>query len=130
MADIEITYDMLEAVALSLLYREDTMLALRKVVGKKLTNNEMTQLIKDIKSDPRFSTVKEDMVKLESSNLIDESLDTIMLQYNRMLQKAQSEGKYEVVVRILKEIKELKAIENEQMKFEIIIKVEKPKEDM
>ena len=51
-----------------------------------------------------------------------------MLFYNKLLKDAQREGKYEVAARILKEIKELKAIDNEQMRFEIIITVKRPED--
>ena len=53
-------------------------------------------------------------------------MNTIMLQYNKLLRDAKAEGKFEVAARILKEIREIKAIDNEQMKFEVVIKVEKP----
>ena len=46
--NIEITTEMLEAVALAQLYREDATLALRKIITAKLTSKEMTQLYKDI----------------------------------------------------------------------------------
>ena len=49
-----------------------------------------------------------------------------MLFYNKLLKDAQRESKYEVAARILKEIRELKAIENEQMRFEIVITVKQP----
>lgn len=126
--DIEITEEMMEAVALALLYREDAGLALRKVCSKKLSNKEMDQLIQKIKEHPDFIRKKEDVQRVEELGLIDDNLNTIMLQYNRMLQKAQFENKFDVAARILKEIRMIKAIDNEQMKFEIVIKVEKEKE--
>lgn len=124
--DIEITDEMIEAVALSQLYREDPILALRKVVKEKLSQADMTKLYKDILKHPRFNEVKQDAIKLEEATLIDDNVDTIMLYYNKLLRDAQFEKKYEVAARILGEIRKLKAIENEQMKFEIVIKVEKP----
>lgn len=126
--DIEITEEMMEAVALALLYREDAELALRKVCTKKLGNKEFSQLFKAVKEHPDFARIKDDVLKVEELGLTDDNLNTIMLQYNRMLQKAQFEGKFDVAARILKEIRMIKAIDNEQMKFEIVIKVEKEKE--
>lgn len=121
----EITTEMMEAVAMALLYREDAELALRKVVTKKIGNKEFAQLLRAVKEHPDFAKVKEDIQKIEELGLIEDNLNTIMLQYNRMLQKAQFEGKYEVAARILKEIRQIKAIENEQMKFEVKIIIEK-----
>jgi hypothetical protein len=77
---------------------------------------------------PDYKTVLEDIKNIESQTLVDEDMNTIMLQYNKLLRDAQKEGKFEVAARILKEIREIKAIDNEQMKFEVIIKVKKPNE--
>lgn len=123
----EITTEMMEAVALACLYREDEELALRKVITKKISPKDMATLLRAVKTDPRFNEVKNDILKVEETGLVEDNLNTIMLQYNRMLQKAQFEGKYEVAARILKEIRQIKAIENEQMKFEVKIIVEKEK---
>lgn len=125
--NIEITREIIEAVVLAQLYREDIISAIRKVIGGKTTNAEINELYKEIIQHPDFPEVKDDIIKLEEATLIDEDADTIMLYYNRLLRKAQDEKKYEVIVRILKEIKQLKAIEDEQMQFEVIIKVEEPK---
>lgn len=126
--EIEITEDMLEAVATAQLYREDPMLALRKVGIPKLTNDELKAFYKRLLKDPRLGEYKENAIKIEeAANFTDDNVDTIMLYYNKLLKDAQFEKKYEVVLRILKEIRQLKAIENEQMKFEIVIKVEEPK---
>ena len=121
----EITTEMMEAVALACLYREDEELALRKIITKKLNGKEMSTLLRKIKTDVRFEEVKKNIQEIEETGLIEDNLNTIMLQYNRMLQKAQFEGKYEVAARILKEIRQIKAIENEQMKFEVKIIIEK-----
>ena len=59
-------------------------------------------------------------------SLVEDDVDTMMLFYNKLLKDAQRESKYEVAARILKEIRELKAIENEQMRFEIVITVKQP----
>lgn len=128
--DIPITEEMLEAVAQAQLYREDAILALRKIITEKLSNSEMEKLHRRIIEDERLKDFKSDIVKIESAaNFTDDNADTIMLYYNRLLKQAQFEKKYEVVLRILKEIRQLKAIENEQMKFEIKISVEKPKKE-
>lgn len=124
--DIEITPELMEAVALALLYREDAVLAIRKIISEKLNNSEIVELYKRIKNHPDFDRIKQDTIQAETLTLIDDNVDTIMLYYNKLLKQAQFEGKYEVVTRILKEIRQLKAIENEQMKFEISIKVYEP----
>lgn len=122
--DIEITKEIMETVALAQLYRDDPILALRKVVKEKATESEMKTFYKKVLQHPDFSTVKSDAVMLESATLIDENTDTLQLYYNKLLKQAQFEKKYEVVTRILKEIRQLKAIDNEQSKFEIIIKLD------
>lgn len=122
--DIEITKEIMETVALAQLYRDDPILALRKVVKEKATESEMKIFYKKVLQHPDFSTVKSDAVMLESATLIDENTDTLQLYYNKLLKQAQFEKKYEVVTRILKEIRQLKAIDNEQSKFEIIIKLD------
>lgn len=121
--DIEITEEMLEKVALAQLYRDDPILELRKVVSSKLTSKEMDALYKRILKDPRFEETKKDAIKLEEATLIDDDSNTIMLYYNKLLREAQQEKKYEVAARILGEIRKLKAIDNEQTKFEIIFKI-------
>lgn len=118
---MEITREMMEAVALSLLYNEREDTRLRQVVSKKMSSKEMEQLIKDIKLHPDFKDIKEDIVKIESAGLIDDNIDTILLQYNKMLQNATFEGKYDIAMRILKEIKQTKSIDNTENEFKITI---------
>lgn len=122
--DIEITTDMLDCVALALLYREDAITELRKVVTQKLTNKEMEALYRRILKSPEFEARKQEAVELESITLVDDNLDTVLLQYNQMLKKAKQEGKYEVAARILKEIRMIKAIDNEQNEFKIEITID------
>lgn len=129
MADIEVTREMMEAVAYAQLYREDEILALQKLNGgKRIANAEMKSVYKAIIQHPDFQQVKQDAIALECLTTVDDNIDTIQLNYNKLLRKAQAEGKYEVVLRVLDKIKQLKAIENEQMKFEIKITVDKPKD--
>lgn len=118
---MEITREMMEAVALSLLYNEREDTRLRQVVQKKMSSREMEQLIKDIKLHPDFKGIKEDIVKIESAGLIDDNMDTILLQYNKMLQNATFECKYDIAMRILKEIKQIKSIDNTEKEFKITI---------
>ena len=118
---MEITREMMEAVALSLLYNEREDTRLRQVISKKMSSKEMEQLIKDIKLHPDFKDIKEDIVKIESAGLIDDNMDTILLQYNKMLQNATFEGKYDIAMRILKEIKQIKSIDNTENEFKITI---------
>jgi hypothetical protein len=121
--ELQITEEMLEKVALAQLYRDDPILELRKVISSKLTSKEMDALYKRILKDPRFEETKKDAIKLEEATLIDDDSNTIMLYYNKLLREAQQEKKYEVAARILGEIRKLKAIDNEQTKFEIIFKI-------
>ena len=118
---MEITREMMEAVALSLLYNEREDTRLRQVIQKKMSSREMEQLIKDIKLHPDFKDIKEDIVKIESAGLIDDNMDTILLQYNKMLQNATFECKYDIAMRILKEIKQIKSIDNTENEFKITI---------
>ena len=118
---MEITREMMEAVALSLLYNEREDTRLRQVIQKKMSSKEMEQLIKDIKLHPDFKDIKEDIVRIESAGLIDDNMDTILLQYNKMLQNAMFECKYDIAMRILKEIKQIKSIDNTENEFQITI---------
>lgn len=118
---MEITREMMEAVALSLLYNEREDARLRQVIQKKMSSKDIEQLIKDIKLHPDFKTIKDDIVKIESAGLIDDNMDTILLQYNKMLQNATFEGKYDIAMRILKEIKQIKSIDNTENEFKITI---------
>lgn len=118
---MEITREMMEAVALSLLYNEREDTRLRQIIQKKISSKEMEQLIKDIKLHPDFKDIKEDIVKIESAGLIDDNMDTILLQYNKMLQNAMFECKYDIAMRILKEIKQIKSIDNTENEFKITI---------
>ena len=118
---MEITREMMEAVALSLLYNEREDTRLRQIIQKKMSSKEMEQLIKDIKLHPDFKDIKEDIVKIESAGLIDDNMDTILLQYNKMLQNATFEGKYDIAMKILKEIKQIKSIDNTENEFKITI---------
>ena len=93
--ELPITEEMLEKVALAQLYRDDPILELRKVISSKLTSKEMDALYKRILKDPRFEATKKDAIKLEEATLIDDDSNTIML----------------------------KAIDNEQTKFEIVFKI-------
>lgn len=126
--DIEITDSMIDAVVSAQLYREDPVDNLRKAGIPKITNLEVQALYKRIIESPDFNEKKKAAIDLQKMSLVEDDVDTIMLFYNKLLKDAQREGKYEVAARILKEIKELKAIDNEQMRFEIIITVKKPED--
>lgn len=123
--DIEITRELMEAVAIGQLYREETSTVLRKAIPGKLTQDDIAVLYKRILSHPQFQSIKNEAVKLEELTLIDDNVDTIALYYNKLLKDAQFEKKYEVVIRIIKEIQALKAIENFESKFEILIELDK-----
>lgn len=128
--DVEITDEMREAVALAILYREDPILALRKVDScpKKISNHDINLIYNKIRNDPNFNQFKQNVIKVESNTLVEDNLDTVMLMYNKMLRDATAEKKYDVVARILKEIRQIKAIEDEQTKFEVVIRVLTPEE--
>ena len=124
--DIEITDNMIDAVVSAQLYREDPTDALRNAGIPKMTNLEVQALYERIVESPDFNEKKKAAIDLQKMSLVEDDVDTIMLFYNKLLKDAQREHKYEVAARILKEIRELKSIENEQMRFEIIITVRGP----
>lgn len=126
-----ITDEMYQIVAEAVLYKEDTVGALRasKLIPKGYTQSDVNEVIRCIIQSEKFQQIKNDLIKTEEATLIDENQNTIMLMYNRLLRNAQAEGKYDVVARILKEIRQLKAIENEQMQFEVTFKIQEPKKD-
>lgn len=134
MADInfetDITDEMYGVVAEALLYRDDPAMALKKsgICPKNWTISDVNKVYKHILKTDKLKQVKDDYIKLESETLVDDNTDTMMLIYNRLLKDAKAEQKYDVVARILKEIRQLKAIENEQMQFEITFKIQKPQE--
>lgn len=122
--NVEITDELMNAVALAQLYREDIVTAIKRLVSQKLTSAEMDTLYKRILTHPKFADIKQDAINLECKTLVDDDMNTIMLYYNKLLKQAQYEGKFDVAARILKEIRQIKAIDNEQVKFEIEITVE------
>lgn len=128
--DIEITDAMIDAVVSAQLYREDYVENLRKSGIPKISNLEVQQLYKRIIDLPDFNEKKKAAIDLQKMSLVEDDVDTMMLFYNKLLKDAQREGKYEVAARILKEIRELKSIENEQMRFEVIITVKQPEKDV
>lgn len=127
--DIEITDAMIDAVVSAQLYREDYVENLRKSGIPKISNLEVQQLYKRIINLPDFNEKKKAAIDLQKMSLVEDDVDTMMLFYNKLLKDAQREGKYEVAARILKEIRELKSIENEQMRFEVVITVKQPEKD-
>lgn len=122
---MEITNEMIEVVVLAQLYRENPVNRLRAITGKSLKTSEVDALYKSILKLPEFKEMQKSVIQLEELTLIDENPQTIMLNYTKLLKDSMSEGKSEVALRILKEIKQMKAIENEQMKFEVRIVVDK-----
>lgn len=128
--DIEITDAMIDAVVSAQLYREDYVENLRKSGIPKISNLEVQQLYKRIIDLPDFNEKKKAAIDLQKMSLVEDDVDTMMLFYNKLLKDAQREGKYEVAARILKEIRELKSIENEQMRFEVVITVKQPEKDV
>ena len=126
---IEITDAMIDAVVSAQLYREDPIDNLRKAGIPKISNLEVQALYKRIVELPGFQEKKNANLELQKMSLINDDVDTMMLFYNKLLKDAQREGKYEVAARILKEIRELKSIENEQMRFEVIITVDTPSKE-
>lgn len=127
--NIEITDVMIDAVVSAQLYREDYVENLRKSGIPKISNLEVQQLYKRIIDLPDFNEKKKAAIDLQKMSLVEDDVDTMMLFYNKLLKDAQREGKYEVAARILKEIRELKSIENEQMRFEVVITVKQPEKD-
>jgi len=130
--NIEITDEMKEAVAQAVIYRDDPLIALRKTDScpTKLKNRELELVYNKIITDPSFESLKEEIMSVEGKTLVNDNIDTIMLLYNKMLRQAMTEKKYEVIIRILKEIRQIKAIEDEQTKFEVEIRVLTPEEIM
>ena len=126
--DIEITDAMIDAVVSAQLYIEDYVDNLQKAGIPKISNLEVQQLYKRILDLPDFNEKKKAAIDLQKMSLVEDDVDTMMLFYNKLLKDAQREGKYEVAARILKEIRELKSIENEQMRFEVVITVKQPEE--
>lgn len=122
--DVEITDELMYTVALAQLYREDAVTAIKKLVPQKLSSEQMSLLHRRILDHPKFDEVKQDAINIECKSLVDDDMNTIMLYYNKLLKQAQYEHKYDIAARILKEIRQIKAIDNEQTKFEISIKVE------
>lgn len=122
--NIEITEELMNAVALAQLYREDVVTVIKKLVPQKLSSSQMDSLYKKILTHPKFAEIKQDAINLECKTLVDDDMNTIMLYYNKLLKQAQHEGKFDIAARILKEIRQIKAIDNEQVKFEIDITVE------
>lgn len=129
MKDLSITREMIEAVVLAQLYREDSVERLRKVITGKYTSSEFNALYHNILSHPDFSKIKDEIIQTEKMTCIEDDSETVMLIYNKLLRDAQKEKKYEVAARILSEIRKLKAIDDEEQKFEVIITVKPPKTD-
>lgn len=123
----EVTTEMYEALVEASLYGEDPELALKKLVPKSWSMGDTKAAIRFMQANrDKLDEIKKEIVDIEKASLIEQDQDTIMLMYKKLIEKAQKEGKYEVVTRILREIRQMKAIENEQMKFEVVIKVERP----
>lgn len=123
---IEITREMMESVALAQLYREDAVFVLQRTVPSVKKEADAEALLRRILTDDRYEQVKRDVLAVEKVTLTEESIDTIELMYNSLLKEAKFEKKYEVVIRILKELQQLKAIKNDEMDFRINITVKKP----
>ena len=123
---IEITREMMESVALAQLYREDAIFVLQRSVPIVKKEADAEALLRRILTDDRYEQVKKDVLAVEKVTLTEESIDTIELMYNSLLKEAKFEKKYEVVIRILKELQQLKAIKNDEMDFRINITVKKP----
>lgn len=129
MKDLSITREMIEAVVLAQLYREDPAVRLRNAVTGKYTSAEFNKIYHDILSHPEFSKIKDEIIQTEKLTCVEDDSETVMLIYNKLLRDAQKEKKYEVAARILSEIRKLKAIDDAEQKFEVIITVKPPKVD-
>lgn len=129
MKDLSITREMIEAVVLAQLYREDPAVRLRNAVTGKYTSAEFNKIYHDILSHPDFSKIKDEIIQTEKLTCVEDDSETVMLIYNKLLRDAQKEKKYEVAARILSEIRKLKAIDDAEQKFEVIITVKPPKVD-
>ena len=81
----------------------------------------------DILSHPDFNKVKDEIIQMEKMTCVEDDSETVMLIYNKLLRDAQKEKKYEVAARILSEIRKLKAIDDAEQKFEVVITVKPPK---
>lgn len=122
----DITDELIDQIILAQLYKEDYNTVIRKYLGKSIKSSDCDSIYRSIIQSSEYQQRKEDVLAIEKASLIDDDMNTIMLQYNMLQKKAQREGKYEVAARILRDIRQIKSIDNEQMKFEVVIKVEKP----
>lgn len=129
MKDLSITREMIEAVVLAQLYREDPAERLRKAITGKYTSSEFNAVYHNILSHPDFSKIKDEIIQTEKMTCIEDDSETVMLVYNKLLRDAQKEKKYEVAARILSEIRRLKAIDDAEQKFEVVITVKPSKVD-
>jgi hypothetical protein len=129
MKDLSITREMIEAVVLAQLYREDPIERLIRITTKKYTSTELNKVYHNILSHPDFNKVKDEIIQMEKMTCVEDDNETVMLIYNKLLRDAQKEKKYEVAARILSEIRKLKAIDDAEQKFEIVITVKPPKVD-
>lgn len=129
MKDLSITREMIEAVVLAQLYREDPIERLIRITTKKYTSTELNKVYHDILSHPDFNKVKDEIIQMEKMTCVEDDSETVMLIYNKLLRDAQKEKKYEVAARILSEIRKLKAIDDAEQKFEVVITVKPPKAD-
>lgn len=123
---MDIPEELYDIVAEACLYREDCIQAIasymNKELRKKISVKEANEVYRKILASPEFKTRMKQYVKIEKATVIDDDQDTIMLQYNRIIRDATKDGKYEVVARVLKEIRQLKAIEDKQMEFNVTFK--------
>lgn len=120
---MDIPEELYEVVAEACLYKENVPLAISKYVSKelkkKISGKEVNELYRTILQDEKFKERLKKYQEIEKVTVLDEDQDTIMLMYNRIIRDATRDGKYEVVARVLKEIRQLKAIEDKQMEFKM-----------
>ena len=122
----DITLEMIEAVAQCLVYREEYEPYLKEVCPRDWRPQDLDKAYNLILADERLDQVKETVKALEKKTLIDDDKDTLMLVYNSLLMDAKRNGKFDVVARILKEIRQLKQLDKDDTVFEVVIKVKHP----
>ena len=120
---IEIPEELYDIVAEACLYRgnpvQDIASYMNRELRRKISIKEATQVYHDILKQPDFKDRMKSYLALEKATVIDDDEDTILLQYNRIIREATKDGKYEVVARVLDKIRQIKAIDDKQIDFNI-----------
>lgn len=120
--ETSISSELFDIVTEACLYNKDPVQAIKTKAKKTL--QESRELYKKILQHPEFKERMNAYTELEKLTLFSEDRETLLLKLYKIIQEANFEKRYDIVVKTLDRIAKMLSIEDKQMEFKITFSFE------